>query len=54
MSNLVAPLPLIRMLGLCKTFGAQRALDQVSLDIYPGEGVALLGAAGRLTITVLR
>lgn len=34
------PRALVRLLGLCKTFGAQCALDQVSLDIYPGEGVA--------------
>ena len=46
MSNPVAPEPLVRLLGLCKRFGAQRALDQINLDIYPGEGVALLGAAG--------
>lgn len=42
----VAPQPLLRVLDLCKTFGAQPVLDQVSLDLYPGEGVALLGASG--------
>lgn len=42
----VAPQPLVRACGLCKTFGTQRALDQVSLELYPGEGVGLLGVEG--------
>ncbi|WDU64258.1 ATP-binding cassette domain-containing protein [Pseudomonas poae] len=54
MSNLVAPEPLVRLLGLCKTFGAQRALDQVNLDIYPGEGVAVLGAGGAGKSTLVK
>lgn len=51
MSN---PEPLVRLRDLCKTFGAQRALNQVSLDIYPGEGVALLGATGAGKSTLVR
>ena len=54
MSNPVAPEPLIRLRDLCKTFGAQRALDKVSLDIYPGEGVALLGATGAGKSTLVK
>lgn len=42
----VAPQPLVRACDLCKTFGTQRALDQVSLELYPGEGVGLLGVEG--------
>ena len=42
----VAPQPLVRARDLCKTFGTQRALDQVSLELYPGEGVGLLGVEG--------
>lgn len=38
--------PLVRLRDLSKTFGTQRALDHVNLDIYPGEGVAVLGASG--------
>ncbi|MBF6031109.1 sugar ABC transporter ATP-binding protein [Pseudomonas sp. P115] len=51
MSN---PEPLIRLRDLCKTFGAQRALDQISLDIYPGEGVAMLGAVGAGKSTLVK
>lgn len=54
MSNPVAPEPLIRLRDLCKTFGAQRALDRVSLDIYSGEGVALLGATGAGKSTLVK
>lgn len=56
MSNPVAaaPEPLIRVRHLSKAFGAQCALDQVSLDIYPGEGVALLGASGAGKSTLVK
>lgn len=50
----VAPEPLIRVRELSKTFGANRALDRVSLDIFPGEVVALLGANGAGKSTLVK
>ena len=38
--------PLLRIEGLTKRFGDFAAVDQLSLDIYPGEFFALLGPSG--------
>ena len=44
----------VRVQGLSKTFGAFRALDDVSFDVGEGELVALLGPSGGGKSTILR
>lgn len=38
--------PLVEMIGIEKHFGGVRAVDHVSLDLYPGEVVGVLGHNG--------
>jgi D-xylose transport system ATP-binding protein len=44
--------PLVEMIGMHKNFGALRAVDGVTCDLYPGEVVGLLGhnGAGKTTL----
>lgn len=46
--------PLLTIDGLVKSFGANRAVDDVSFTVEPGEVVGLLGANGAGKTTVIR
>ncbi|GFM51423.1 sugar ABC transporter ATP-binding protein [Pseudomonas cichorii] len=46
--------PLVSTRGLGKSFGSSRVLQDIDLDLYPGEVVALLGANGAGKSTLVK
>jgi len=46
--------PVVELIGMHKQFGAVRAVDDVSCELYPGEVVGLLGHNGAGKTTLLR
>lgn len=49
-----SPHPLVRIDGLCKSFGEHQVLKSISLDVSAGQKVSLIGPSGSGKTTLLR
>ncbi|WP_244818328.1 amino acid ABC transporter ATP-binding protein [Caballeronia sp. Lep1P3] len=54
MSERIPNDPVISLSGVSKAFGATRVLNEITLDVRPGEVLVLIGASGSGKSTVLR
>ncbi|MBI1259093.1 MAG: ATP-binding cassette domain-containing protein [Chloroflexi bacterium] len=52
--RLVRQQPLVKVEGLVRHYGRIRAVDQVDLEVYPGEVLGIVGESGSGKSTVLR
>jgi polar amino acid transport system ATP-binding protein len=48
------PVPMIRIDGISKSFGPIKVLDGLSMEVRPGEKLALIGPSGSGKTTILR
>lgn len=46
--------PIIEVRRITKSFGSQRVLDDINLDVYPGEVMVIIGGSGCGKSTLLR
>ena len=49
-----ASVPVVRIRGVKKSFGSNRVLDGVDLDVHKGEVVVVIGPSGSGKTTLLR
>jgi polar amino acid transport system ATP-binding protein len=54
MSDSIAPLPLLRLRGLQKSFGRLEVLKGIDLDVQPGSVMVLIGPSGSGKSTLIR